>query len=165
MGVHAGLPQTPLCPPPPHVSPDGHVPHASCPPHPSPAGPQLKPWAAHVRGMHAPLSMAPHCPFAPPPPQVWSEGHVPHARVPPQPSPAGPHAMFCAAHVVGWQQEPPQTLGLPSSPPPHTWQPTVQVPQSSVPPQPSEGEPQLAPSCAQVAGVHVPVLHTPPPQD
>ena len=40
------------------------------------------------------------------------------------------------------------------TPPPHVWNP-VHVPQLSVPPQPSDGVPQLSPSCAQVFGVQL----------
>lgn len=43
-------------PPPPHVSGDGQLPHMMTLPQPSPAGPQPMFWAAHVDGMHAPLS-------------------------------------------------------------------------------------------------------------
>ena len=44
-------PHTPGVPPPPHPSFAGHVsPQSSCPPQPSPAGPQLYPSAAQVVG-------------------------------------------------------------------------------------------------------------------
>jgi hypothetical protein len=43
----------------------------------------------------------------------------------------------------------PHWLGTP--PPPHCW-PVGHVPQSRVPPQPSEAEPQLSPSSAHVFG-------------
>jgi hypothetical protein len=46
---------------------------------------------------------------------------------------------------------PPQTLTTP--PPPQVWG-EVQVPQVSVPPQPSEIVPQFFPWAAQVVGVH-----------
>ena len=63
---------------------------------------------------------------------------------------------------------PPQTFGVP--PPPQVWG-AVQLPQFSVPPQPSETMPQLSPSAAHVVGTHVvvqtlfvqvwPMLHVP----
>src|SRR5215468_6383034 len=58
---------------------------------------------------------------------------------------------------------PPQTLATP--PPPQVWG-AVQVPQVSVPPQPSAMLPQVVPCAAHVVGVHVALPHTlatPPP--
>jgi zinc transporter 1/2/3 len=71
--------------------------------------------------------------------------------------------MFCPAHVIGEQPSgfpppvPPQTLGIP--PPPQV--PASQPPHWTTPPHlVSVAAPQLAPSCAQVEGVH-PVLPSP----
>ena len=54
------------------------------------------PWARHVSGVQL---GAPHLPGVPPPPQVCPLGQLPQSSVPPQPSPAGPHLMPCAAQV------------------------------------------------------------------
>ena len=89
--------------------------------------------------------------------------HVPQLSAPPQPSPAGPHEIPWAAHVVGVQVPVPQTPGLP--PPPQVW-PVGHDPQSSVLPQPSPAVPHEKPCFAQVSGVHVndpQTLGTPPP--
>jgi hypothetical protein len=50
-------PQTPEVPPPPHEAGEVQVPHSSRPPHPLPAGPQLKPSLAHVVGVQGPASL------------------------------------------------------------------------------------------------------------
>jgi hypothetical protein len=55
----------------------------------------------HVVGMH--VTVFPQTPGIPPPPQVWPGGHGPQSIALPQPSPAGPHWMFRAMHVVGVQ--------------------------------------------------------------
>jgi hypothetical protein len=52
-GVHIGAPHWLGTPPPPHVCPDGHAPHWSVPPQPSPEGPHATPCAAQVVGTHA----------------------------------------------------------------------------------------------------------------
>jgi hypothetical protein len=46
------LPHTFAMPPPPHVSPEGHVPHAITPPQPSSVTPQFFDRSWHVLGMH-----------------------------------------------------------------------------------------------------------------
>ena len=90
---------------------------------------------AQVRGVQL---GAPHLPGMPPPPQVSGAVQSPHMRMAPQPSPAGPHSMFCWAQVFG-EQEPPQTPGTP--PPPQPW-PGGQVPQLAMRlPQPSPAGP------------------------
>jgi hypothetical protein len=69
--VHVGaVPHTPGCPPAPHACPVGHaLPQSSAFPQPSPAGPQLKPWSAQLRGAHwAGPAFPPHL-SKPPPPQ------------------------------------------------------------------------------------------------
>jgi hypothetical protein len=134
------------------------VPQFNVPPQPSPAGPQVMAWLAQVRGLQTPLSMLPHWPSTPPPPQVWPAGQDPQLSVPPQPSPAGPQPMPSLAQVSGTQQAPPQTPSTP--PPPQTSQPE-QVPQFRLPPQPSPAGPQLKPCFAQVVGVQVPESMTP----
>jgi hypothetical protein len=106
-GMHVPLsmaPQTPSVPPPPHDSPDGHVPQASVPPQPSPAGPHRIPSAVQVVGtQHVP----PHTLGVPPPPHVSQAAvHVPHESEPPQPSPAGPQLIPRLAHVCGVQLGP-----------------------------------------------------------
>src|SRR6185437_7972372 len=117
-----------------------------------PAGVQLCCWRqrpVHVGG-------TPHWPGIRPPHVVGSE-QPPHWTSPPQPSAFAPQSM--APQVAGvhvWTH----VLGVP-------WQAwfVPQVPQSSIPLQPSPCMPQLDPSEAQVVGVHaVPhMLATPPP--
>jgi hypothetical protein len=62
-----------------------------------------------------------------------------------------------SAHVSGVQ---PQTFGVP--PPPQVSSP-VQVPQSRVPPQPSEMVPQFLPCAAHVVGMQPHTFGVPPP--
>src|SRR5580700_6584480 len=59
------------------------------------------PCEAHVRGAQLPASGYPHWPATPPPPHVCGDVHDPQLSWPPHPSPAGPQAMFCCAHVSG----------------------------------------------------------------
>src|SRR5262249_5064843 len=68
------------------------------------------------------------------------------SSMPPQPSLAGPQSAPRSLHVFGVHPVP-HVCGLP--PPPHVW-PAGQLPQSSVPPQPSPIIPQVAPAIAQV---------------
>jgi hypothetical protein len=56
----------------------------------------LKPCCAHVCGVQV-VPQTPALPFAP---HDSPAGQVPHWSIPPQPSPAGPHEMFCCAHVT-----------------------------------------------------------------
>jgi hypothetical protein len=56
------------------------------------------PWPAEH-----PEAGAPQTPGMPLPPQVSGAAQPPQSSVPPQPSPAGPHVMFCCAHVFGTQ--------------------------------------------------------------
>src|SRR5262245_19720149 len=81
------------------------------------------------------MPMLQHCPLA----------HAPHE--PPQPSP--PHALLVQFGVQ------PQTFAVP--PPPHVCG-AVQVPQLSVPPQPSEMVPQFLPCAVHVVGMHTVVV-------
>jgi hypothetical protein len=77
---------------------------------------------------------------------------------PPQVSPAGPQWMFCWAQVCGQQPNicGPQWPGISLQKPPQSWF-GPQVPQSSVPPQPSLAGPHSIPCCAQVSGcAHAP---------
>ena len=133
-------------------------------------------FAGHTWGTHALASPTPQTPGVPPPPHVSGAVHVPQLRESPHLSPAGPQLIFCDAHVSGTQSPPssppsggmnplPHTLGLP--PAPH-FKGDVQVPQESVPPQPSPAGPQLKPRSTQVFGVQMGagVPHTagvPPP--
>jgi hypothetical protein len=78
----------------------------------------------------------------------------PQCTLEPHWSLTSPQALFCDAHVAGWQHVVPTHL----SPPLHD-------PQLSVPPQPSYGDPQVAPRSAHVLGVQVPhwfALPSPP---
>jgi hypothetical protein len=70
----------------------------------------------------------------------------------PQPSPAGPQAMFCCAQVRPVQLPPPHWPGTP--PPPHVCG-GVQLPHCSEPPQPSPAGPQLMFCCWHVSVVQV----------
>jgi hypothetical protein len=54
--------------------------------------------AAHVVGTQGGVPQTLACP---PAPQTSDPVQVPHARVPPQPSPAGPQLNPSMAHVVG----------------------------------------------------------------
>jgi hypothetical protein len=98
--------------------------------------------------------------FAPadPPPQVSGALHVPHDRVPPQPSGTEPQLSPCAAHVVGEQ---PHWLATP--PPPHVSPAALHLPQSSVSPQPSEIVPHALPQVAGTQGPWPQMLVPPPP--
>jgi hypothetical protein len=70
-----------------------------------------------------------------------------------------PQLTFLAAHVVGVH---PQRFGWPFAP---QTLPSVQVPQSSICPQPSDTVPHSAPRCGQVHGVHPHFFEmAPPPQ-
>ena len=113
------------------------------PPQPSPAKPQLALTCAQlVYGVHLGW---PQRPATPPPPQVSpATVQFPQFRVPPQPSPIMPQFALSAVHVVGVQVPPPlpQTNGVP--PPPQVSPAFVQVPQLTVPLQPSDSSPQLA---------------------
>jgi hypothetical protein len=162
LGVQLGAPQTLGVPPPPHEEPAGQLPQLTVLPQPSPTEPQLTPSAAQVAPSDPPMGVhagAPHWLGVPPPPHVWFAGHVPQLSVLPQPSPAGPQptavppgpafAHVRETHVVAV----PHWFGVP--PPPHE-APPVQLPQLSVPPQPSDCVPQLALSAVQVVFVHVP---------
>src|SRR5438132_1380504 len=70
-----------------------------------------------------------------------------------------PQFLPCAAQVVGVQVVP-QTLRTP--PPPQVWG-EVQEPQLTVPPQPSEMQPQLLPVAEHVVAVHPQTFGVPPP--
>ena len=100
MGLHEPVPQTPGEPPPPHVWFDAHVPQASDPPQPLPAGPQLMPCDAQVCGVHV---VCPHWLGVPAPPHVSGAVHIPQLSVPPQPSPCEPQVAPSCAHVFGVQ--------------------------------------------------------------
>src|SRR5580700_2988253 len=133
-----------------HASGAVQLPHSRSPPQPSAAGPQLSPSPAQVFGVH----MVPQAPGTPPPPQVRGAVQVPQSSMLPQLSPAGPQVMpWLAQVVVGTHTPWPQTFGVPGLPPPQVWG-RVQVPQSSMPPQPSPLVPQLTPSAMQVVGTH-----------
>ena len=146
-------PQTPGAPPPPQISPAGHVrPHWRRPPQPSPAGPQLKPSSAQVFGTQ---SMAPpQTPSVPPPPQVAGRG----ARAAGELAAAavaggGRSSSASIAQVRGTQPAvPPHMLGMP--PPPQV-SGAAQLPHWRRPPQPSPAGPQLNPSIAQVRGTQL----------
>src|ERR1019366_3974728 len=79
--------------------------------------------------------------------------HPPWIRLP-QPSPAGPHAMFCAAHVSGTHVFiPPHWPATP--PPPHVVG-VGQEPQLAITfPQPSPAGPQSIICSLHVRGTHV----------
>lgn len=91
-------PHTLARPPPPQLCPVGQLPQSSRPPQPSPAGPQLTPIIAQVRGVQPMLP--PHWLKRPPPPQVCGAAQSPHWTTPPQPSPMGPHVAPAVAHVI-----------------------------------------------------------------
>jgi hypothetical protein len=122
-------------------------------PHPSPAGPQAMFCAAQDRGVHAPPSGSPHCPFTPPPPHVSGEAQVPHWIRFPHPSPAGPHANPCSAHVFGVHAPPSGCPHSPAVPPPPHVSPFAHVPQLSELPQPSLVTPHCKPCSAHVSAV------------
>lgn len=93
--------------------------------------------------------------------QAWLAPQLPQEMVPPHWSLMLPHVLPCAPQVVGVQPHafavplPPQVCG------------GVQLPHCSVPLQPSDTLPQLAPACAQVLAVHGVSPHLPamlPPQ-
>jgi hypothetical protein len=108
----------------------------------------------------------------PPPPQVCPEGHVPHIRMLPQPSPATPQLNPSCAHVNGQH---PGKVHCPTCvplQPPHSI-PIGHMPQFRTLPQPSLCMPHMKPCWAQVfeqqAGSPqtpgVPAPHAPgPPQ-
>ena len=76
-----------------------------------------------------------------------------------------PHSAPTEAQVRGWQVGPPHIPGVP--PPPQVW-PAGQLPQFSIPPQPSSLGPHCSFREAQVAGMQAPLPQTPglppPPQ-
>jgi hypothetical protein len=90
---------------------------------------------------------------------------LPHWSVLPQPSLIAPQFFPWAVQVVGIQEFPPQTLGVP--PPPHVW-PELHVPHWRTELHPSLMVPQFFPWAAQVVGVQEPAPQTlgvpPPPQ-
>lgn len=106
--------------------------------------PQVRPALKQVL-----VGVQPQTPGTPPPPQDSKPGHKSQLSMLPHPSSAMvPHVTPALAHeVVGWQTQ--ELLAL------HTSFVPVQVPQSSVVPQPSSTEPQVAPRSAHVLGVHV----------
>jgi hypothetical protein len=101
------LPHTLDVPPPPQVSASSQVPQLRLPPHPSPAGPQLKPWSAHVLAVHEGV---PHTPEVPPPPQVLPLGQPPQLTTPPQPLLMIPHVTLADEHVTAAGQPLPLSL-------------------------------------------------------
>jgi hypothetical protein len=123
----------------------GVGPHCSTCPQSFVIAPHVKPFAAHV-------TVGVHCwhwcveLHVPPPPQPG------HGSVPPHPSSPEPHCQPSCAHVFGVH---PHWFATP--PPPHVFG-AVHVPQSVVPPQPSEIVPQFSPA-PHVFGAHVPVPH------
>jgi hypothetical protein len=142
------IPQTPGTPPAPQLWGAVQFPHWIRPPQPSPMGPQLTCWAAHVVGVHDVLP--PHWLGVPPAPQLCGGVQLPHWTMPPQPSLTGPHVAFQSAHVFGVQLLlPPQVFALP--PPPHVWG-ALQAPHWIRFPQPSPCGPHVAPISAQVSG-------------
>jgi hypothetical protein len=64
------------------------------------------------------------------------------------------------AHVLDMQVPVPHLLG---PPPPPQFSPDLQVPHDTIPPQPSGADPHVAPSCAQVLGLHPHWLAVPLP--
>jgi hypothetical protein len=84
-------------------------------------------------------------------PQLWTL---------PQLSVALPQTRSAVPHGSGSVGVQPHLYATP--PPPHVFTP-VHVPQLSVPPQPSGGLPQFAPSDVHVDGVHPHTFGTPPP--
>ena len=100
------------------------------------------------------VGVQPHTFGVPPPPQVWGGVQVPQFTMPPwqfgiEPQLSGGGHVVISVHVVDVEMETvvvvvlvSHTFGVP--PPPQVWGGT-QVPQSSVPPQPSEIDPQFLP--------------------
>src|SRR3954468_6688130 len=81
---------------------------------------------------------------------------VPHESIfAPQPSAAGPHSRFCAAHVVGVQLcvPLPHLFGTGGLPTPQA-SPVGHTPHEISPPQPSAAKPQSSPAGQVVAGTH-----------
>ena len=78
--------------------------------------------------------------------------HEPQLSEPPQPSPAGPQVMLCAAHVLGVHVPLPH---WPAAPPPPQANGEVQRPQLIEPPQPSPAGPHEMLSCVHVFGTQV----------
>jgi hypothetical protein len=130
------------------VSPLGHVPQLSVPPHPSGIVPQL--FVGQVFGVHVCVT---HTLFV----HVALTAHVPQFSDPPHPSGMLPQFLPCAEQVVGVQ-------------PPPVWQvPLEQVSPTGqlhvmLPPHPSEIVPHLLPTppdphvSGTQAGWHVPLL-------
>src|SRR4051812_16773091 len=116
------------------------------PPQPSPTKPQVAPACMQVRGVQL---VEPHCPATPPAPQDWPAAQVPQFSVPPQPSPVVPQPTLSVAQLIGVQLPPPEPHRNAVPPPPQDWPATAQVPQLTVPPQPSPTSPQVAFTIAQ----------------
>src|SRR5262249_42960348 len=93
-----------FAPAPPQYAGDVHVPQSITLPQPSPCLPHVAPRPEHDVGLQTGPPSAdvpvPHL-LAPPPPQYWPFGHVPHWINAPQPSPCGPHSKPSCAHVFG----------------------------------------------------------------
>ncbi len=145
-----------LNPPAPHVCGAAHVPHCRRPPHPSAAGPQVKPKAAHVLGVHETVrppsgltpAGRPHL-LKPPAPHVSGAVQLPHCRSPPQLSAPGPQSYPRAEQVVGTHEEPASNREandphLLKPPPPHV-SGSEHAPQSRMPPHPSPFLPHVYP--------------------
>jgi hypothetical protein len=82
------------------------------------------------------LGVQPHWLAVPPPPHVSGSVHMPHDRMPPQPSGAMPQS-WPMGHACVVQ---PHWFGVP--PPPHVCG-IMHVPQGTVPPHPSDAVPQF----------------------
>ena len=125
------------------------------PPQQSPVTPQSTPIPAQVCGTHSPTHrlLFPHAVQEVP----ASIGQVPQSSMFPHPSDAAPHWSPSPAQVFGQQPVALHTPGLPvpHAPGPPQVSPAGQVPQSMTLPQPSPVWPQLAPSCAHVAGAQI----------
>ena len=87
----------------------------------------------------------PHCPAAPPPPQLAGGAHVPQlSMTPPHPSPTGPQLTFRLWQVCGTHPRlPPQAPAMP--PPPHVMGGTQGPQLAMVPPHPSVAGPHVMP--------------------
>jgi hypothetical protein len=135
--VQGGEPQTFGVPPPPQVFGDVQPPQSTVPPQPLLCVPQKVPHtSAAVFGLQTTSWQT----FAL---QIWfaPQEPVPHVRVLPQPSGTVPQFRLpSCAHVFGWHAGAPH---LPATPPPPHVSGAVQVPQSTVPPQPSLTGPQV----------------------
>jgi hypothetical protein len=76
-----------------HSSFGGHVPHMSCLPHPSLAGPHLKPSDAHVIGVQVPHVWVVGL-------HAWPGMHAPQLTSCPQSFTRTPHVAPSCAHVL-----------------------------------------------------------------